>query len=174
MQLRGEEHTVTRNNNAVNELEAVRLRSTDDRRLSRSAPALAQVAEDQIRDLKAAMGETRRDGSPKADGAPGSRRKRHLPDKEFHVRNSLLSSLFFLDHINTIYHVAVMVLIVLVLKTLVTDLVEHGTVNLSMDLIWYSFGGFHRAIIIWLVMMASVLMQYVFFTNWASRRQQMP
>ncbi|KAE8737120.1 hypothetical protein FOCC_FOCC017421 [Frankliniella occidentalis] len=164
--------------------------------------AVAQAAEDQIRDLKATLRETLRDGRPslipdvaasatswpngtarspsssngsaKGAGAPGSPGKRQLRDKEFAIRNSLLTDLFSINHINTIYHVAVMVLIVLVLKTLVTDLVEHGTVNLSMDLIWYSFGGFHRVITIWLVMMASVLMQYVLFTNWASRRQQMP
>ncbi|KAK3920460.1 Sterol O-acyltransferase 1 [Frankliniella fusca] len=238
MQLHGEEHTATHDNNnvVVNELEAVKLRSTGSKilpngRLSPASPkrsgvdtsslrrdsmpqplydrlktltSVAQAAEEQIRDLKAALRETLRDnrpslvpeavsatswpngsarwtpsttstpnGSPKGSPPAGGGGKRQLRDKEFAVRNSVLTDLFAVSHINTIYHVAVMVLIVLVLKTLVQDLVEHGTINMSVGLIWYSFGGFHRVITIWLVMMAGLLLQYAAYAHWAARRHQL-
>ncbi|XP_034232657.1 sterol O-acyltransferase 1-like [Thrips palmi] len=125
-----------------------------------------------------ANGYTSLNGSPKDKGSapasPGKNAKKQLRDKEFAVRNSPLTDLFAVNHISTIYHVAVVVLIILVLKTLVDDLVAHGTINMSVGLIWHCFGGFHRVITIWLVMMLATMVQYVAFTNWAQRRQHFP
>lgn len=45
---------------------------------------------------------------------------------------------------------------------------------MSVGLIWHCFGGFHRVITIWLVMMLATMVQYVAFAHWAQRRQQLP
>lgn len=152
--------------------------------------SVAQTAQDQIRDLQLALRDTLADSQPSAGGpwprsspppspsrsptarSPGGRKQ--LPDKEFVVRNSPLTDLFVVNHIRTIYHVAVVVLIILFLNTLVHDLVTHGSVDMSIGLLWHSFGGFHRVITIWLVMMLAVSVQYVAFTNWAQKRRVLP
>lgn len=236
MQVAGEDSPTSRlghhdNNNLVNSLESVKLRSTGSKHLPNgrlsprersplrrelspgrdSAPmsqavydklktltSVAQSAEEQIRELQACLRDTLRENRPppvaglpespwsgrqhqavnggaKGAGAGGgSPGRRQLRDKVFAVRNSPLTDLFAVSHINTIYHVAVVVLIVLVLKTLVSDLVSHGTINLSVGLLWHCFGGFHRVITIWMVMMVSAMVQYSVFTSWAHRRQQLP
>ena len=114
--------------------------------LSQTLTSVAQAAEDQVRLLQMTLKDTLRDsrppllpettwspvkkgsamtGTPASPASPGGRPSTR--DKEFIVRNSPLTDLFAINHISTIYHVAVVVLIVLVLKTLVDDLVSHGS-----------------------------------------------
>lgn len=50
-----------------------------------------------------------------------------LPEKEFIHRNSLLTDLFEVKHIKTIYDIFIVMLIILMLNTLVHDFVAEGT-----------------------------------------------
>lgn len=50
----------------------------------------------------------------------------HLPEKEFVPCNSMLTDLFEVKHIRTIYHIFIVILIMLLLNTLVHDLVAYG------------------------------------------------
>jgi hypothetical protein len=50
-----------------------------------------------------------------------------LPEKQFLARNSLLTDLFRIKHIRTIYHIFIAMLIILFLNTVIYDLVDTGT-----------------------------------------------
>lgn len=52
--------------------------------------------------------------------------KKRLPEKEFEARNSLLTDLFRVKHIRTIYHIFVVVMFLTFLNTIVHDLVVDG------------------------------------------------
>lgn len=56
------------------------------------------------------------------------RRKKsgQLPEKEFVACNSMLTDLFEVKHIRTIYNIFIVILIMLLLNTLVHDLVAYG------------------------------------------------
>lgn len=49
-----------------------------------------------------------------------------LPEKEFVPCNSMLTDLFEVKHIRTIYNIFIVILIMLLLNTLVHDLVAYG------------------------------------------------
>lgn len=51
---------------------------------------------------------------------------RQLPEKEFVPCNSMLTDLFEVKHIRTIYNIFIVILIMLLLNTLVHDLVAYG------------------------------------------------
>lgn len=53
-------------------------------------------------------------------------RKGHLPDKHFMERNSLLTDLFEVKHIQTIYHIFLAILFGLVVNTGAYDLLHKG------------------------------------------------
>lgn len=50
-----------------------------------------------------------------------------LPQKEFHLRNSILTDLLEVKHISTIYHIFVVGMIMLLINTFIHDLVANGT-----------------------------------------------
>lgn len=49
-----------------------------------------------------------------------------LPEKQFEARNSLLTDLFRVKHIKTIYHIFVVVMLLTFLNTVVHDLAVDG------------------------------------------------
>lgn len=89
-----------------------------------------------------------------------------LPQKTFEPRNSLLTDLFEIKHIKTIYHIFIVILIYLFLNTMVTDFVAEGKINIGLAPIVYGFGGFHIAIGIWCVMQLSTLALFPVFMFW--------
>lgn len=50
-----------------------------------------------------------------------------LPDKQFLMRNSLLTDLFKIKHIKTIYHIFIVILIILFINTAIYDIVDTGS-----------------------------------------------
>lgn len=50
-----------------------------------------------------------------------------LPEKQFLVRNSLLTDLFEIKHIRTIYHIFVVILIIFFIHTTIYDIVDTGS-----------------------------------------------
>ncbi|XP_059470390.1 sterol O-acyltransferase 1 isoform X2 [Neocloeon triangulifer] len=103
---------------------------------------------------------------PARDGA--------LPDKEFLARSSLLTDLFAIKHIRTIYHIFVAILIILLLNTVIYDLADTGRPNFGFGLILWNFGEMKTVIWIWICMMAGTFSLYLFFHFFASNRHKVP
>lgn len=89
-----------------------------------------------------------------------------LPEKVFEPRNSLLTDLFEIKHIKTVYHIFIVILIYLFLNTMVTDFVAEGKINIGLAPIVYGFGGFHIALGIWCIMQLSTLALFPVFMFW--------
>ncbi|XP_024408785.1 sterol O-acyltransferase 1 [Desmodus rotundus] len=88
--------------------------------------------------------------------------------KIFVLRRSLLDELFEVDHIRTIYHMFIALLILFALSTLVVDYIDEGRLVLEFSLMSYAFGQFPVVVYTWLVMFLSVLsVPYFIFQRWA-------
>ncbi|XP_058061643.1 sterol O-acyltransferase 1 [Anopheles bellator] len=105
-------------------------------------------------------------------GRKGARSDGKLPEKEFIARNSLLTDLFEVKHIKTIYHIFVVILIILFLNTVVHDFVDTGSINLGFRPIVAGFGKFHIALMLWSCMQMSTFLLYPCFRLWAGGRER--
>lgn len=90
-----------------------------------------------------------------------------LAEKEFLARNSLLTDLFEVKHIKTIYHIFVVILIIMFLNTVVHDFVDRGSINLGLRPIAAGFGKFHIALLLWSCMQLTVCCVYPCLFIWA-------
>uniref|UniRef100_A0A182JE51 O-acyltransferase n=1 Tax=Anopheles atroparvus TaxID=41427 RepID=A0A182JE51_ANOAO len=102
--------------------------------------------------------------------SPTHRSDGKLAEKEFVARNSLLTDLFEVKHIKTIYHIFIVILIILFLNTVVHDFVDTGSINLGFRPIVAGFGKFHIALMLWFCMQLSTFFLYPLFRVWASGR----
>uniref|UniRef100_A0A671NQR0 O-acyltransferase n=1 Tax=Sinocyclocheilus anshuiensis TaxID=1608454 RepID=A0A671NQR0_9TELE len=88
-----------------------------------------------------------------------------LSDKE----KSKLSDLFEVNHIRTIYHMFIALLILFIFSTLVVDFIDEGRLVLEFDLLVYAFGQFPLVVVTWMCMFLSTLVvPYVLLSVWAS------
>ncbi|XP_058831429.1 sterol O-acyltransferase 1 [Topomyia yanbarensis] len=94
-----------------------------------------------------------------------------LPEKEFLARNSLLTDLFEVKHIKTIYHIFVVILIIMFLNTVVHDFVDRGSINLGLRPIVAGFGKIHIGLLLWGCMQIVALSIYPCYSAWAYIRQ---
>ncbi|XP_062557532.1 sterol O-acyltransferase 1-like [Armigeres subalbatus] len=92
------------------------------------------------------------------------------PDKEFVTRNSLLTDLFEVKHIKTIYYIFVITLIVLFLNTVVYDFIDRGVINFGFRPIVFVFRKFHLSLALWACMQLVVLCVYPAFKLWSKVR----
>ncbi|XP_039312513.1 sterol O-acyltransferase 1 isoform X2 [Solenopsis invicta] len=99
-----------------------------------------------------------------------SSKKDGLPDKEFLARNSLLTDLFEIPHIRTVYNLFMVTLILLLFSTIASDIMEYGTVRAGTKTLQIGFAKFPTCIYIWLLMQTSTFGVYVAFTLWANQR----
>uniref|UniRef100_A0A3P9KUM3 O-acyltransferase n=1 Tax=Oryzias latipes TaxID=8090 RepID=A0A3P9KUM3_ORYLA len=98
----------------------------------------------------------------------GHFRPPHGEGKHFTNRRSLLDELFEVDHIRTIYHMFIALLILFILSTLVVDFIDEGRLVLDFDLLVYAFGQFPLVVCTWICMFLSVfLVPYTLFHLWA-------
>ncbi|KAI1891941.1 hypothetical protein AGOR_G00148890 [Albula goreensis] len=89
--------------------------------------------------------------------------------KLFMIRRSLLDELFEVNHIRTIYHMFIALLILFILSTLVVDFLDQGRLVLDFDLLVYAFGQLPLVVSTWLCMFLSALVvPYGLFHLWAS------
>ncbi|XP_033762380.1 sterol O-acyltransferase 1-like isoform X2 [Pecten maximus] len=103
--------------------------------------------------------------------AEKKRHKGDLPDKVFHMRRSMLTELFEINHIRTIYHIFVAILIVFSLNTFVYDLVNEGRLNLDFRLMQWALGKFPKVMALWVCMQISTLIiVYPMFYYWVVTR----
>ncbi|XP_053549904.1 sterol O-acyltransferase 1 [Bombina bombina] len=88
--------------------------------------------------------------------------------KLFVSRRSLLDELFEVNHIRTIYHMFIALLILFALSTLVVDGLDQGRFVLEFDLLVYAFGKIPIVVSTWLCMFLSALIiPYALFHLWA-------
>ncbi|GFO36109.1 O-acyltransferase [Plakobranchus ocellatus] len=99
------------------------------------------------------------------------KKKGDLPDKVFVTRRSVLTELFEISHIRTIYHIFVAILIVFSLNTILYDVLEKGTFSLNFGMIQWAFGKFPKVMAMWVVMQGSTLLVvYPAFYYWSLYR----
>ncbi|MEE6495778.1 hypothetical protein FKM82_002146 [Ascaphus truei] len=88
--------------------------------------------------------------------------------KLFVSRRSLLDELFEVNHIRTIYHMFIALLILFILSTLVVDCIDEGRLVLEFDLLVYAFGKLPIVVSTWLCMFLSTLiLPYGLLLMWA-------
>ncbi|XP_033476862.1 sterol O-acyltransferase 1 [Epinephelus lanceolatus] len=92
----------------------------------------------------------------------------HGQGKQFVSRRSLLDELFEVNHIRTIYHMFIALLILFILSTLVVDFIDEGRLVLHFDLLVYAFGQLPLVVCTWICMFLSVLLvPYTLFHLWS-------
>ncbi|KAM8890271.1 sterol O-acyltransferase 1 [Synchiropus picturatus] len=92
----------------------------------------------------------------------------HGQGKQFVSRRSLLDELFEVNHIRTIYHMFIALLILFILSTLVVDFIDQGRLVLDFDLLVYAFGQFPLVVCTWICMFLSALVvPYSLFHLWS-------
>lgn len=97
--------------------------------------------------------------------------KDSLPERIFIKRSSLLTEMFKLNHIRTIRHIFISIMIVLALQVIFNDLMEKGTIDLNFDLIRWSFDKFNVVCYTWLYMILSTsCLVYYCFHFWSNDR----
>ncbi|VDO06353.1 unnamed protein product [Rodentolepis nana] len=98
-----------------------------------------------------------------------------LPEKKFRHRNSVLTDLLKIPHIETLYHIFVAVLLIFTLNTLLSDIVETGSVAhiYHLEIVMWTFTGLFKAFHCWFMMFLSTsLVVYMTFTIWSTKRSQ--
>ncbi|KAM4721802.1 sterol O-acyltransferase 1 isoform 2-T2 [Rhinophrynus dorsalis] len=119
--------------------------------------------------LEASSSATFYSGNVEKDG-PKVRGLRPPPEhgKLFVSRRSILDELFEVNHIRTIYHMFIALLILFILSTVVVDCIDKGRLVLEFDLLVYAFGKFPIVICTWLCMFLSALIiPFGIFSMWA-------
>lgn len=90
-----------------------------------------------------------------------------LPEKVFQPRNSLLTDLFEIKHLKTIYHIFIVIFNLLLLNVFISDFADTGSINIGLRPIITGFGGFDYAVCIWTVMQLTTLGIYPVFKAWS-------
>ncbi|XP_063236703.1 sterol O-acyltransferase 2 [Bacillus rossius redtenbacheri] len=95
-------------------------------------------------------------------------------EKHFAPRSSLLTDLFEVKHVRTIYNIFCAVLIAVLVHTAARELVATGTVNLEFELISWNFSKLDKGACIWSAMTLASMAVYPGFRAWAGRRASLP
>ncbi|GAA54866.1 sterol O-acyltransferase [Clonorchis sinensis] len=98
---------------------------------------------------------------------------KELSEKVFRQRESVLTELFELSHIRTVYHMFVAVLVLFSLNIICHDLFggSTGEYNDHVTFFQYAFGGFREVILFWLGMLATTLfVPFLGFLVWCTCR----
>lgn len=90
-----------------------------------------------------------------------------LPEKHYQPRNSMLTDLFEIKHINTIYHIFIVIFNLLLLNVFVSDFADTGKINIGLRPIRSGFKGLHYSLFIWCLMQLTIFSLYPAFRLWA-------
>ncbi|MCI4380481.1 hypothetical protein PGIGA_G00240480 [Pangasianodon gigas] len=123
---------------------------------------------DSLMDESHRLGSSSLSGSsqPLTDRETTKLRSSQGQSKQFVVRRSLLDELFEVNHIRTIYHMFIALLILFILSTLVVDFIDEGRLVLDFDLLVFAFGQFPLVVVSWLCMFVSVLLVPFALLRW--------
>ncbi|XP_033937964.1 sterol O-acyltransferase 2 isoform X1 [Pseudochaenichthys georgianus] len=106
-------------------------------------------------------------GKTTSKSAPRSQRTDD--GKVFVARPSLLDELFEINHIRTIYHMFIAVLLMFGLSTLAVDYIDQGRIVLEFDLLFFAFGKLGTVVWAWAVMFFyTLLVPYLTLVIWGS------
>uniref|UniRef100_A0A674MIN9 O-acyltransferase n=1 Tax=Takifugu rubripes TaxID=31033 RepID=A0A674MIN9_TAKRU len=84
-----------------------------------------------------------------------------------------LIELFEVNHIRTIYHMFIALLILFILSTLVVDFIDEGRLVLDFDLLVFAFGQIPLVVCTWLCMFLSVLVvPFALFHLWSQTQSE--
>lgn len=97
-----------------------------------------------------------------------------LPRKQFLPRNSMLTDLYEIQHIRTMYNVIVAVLIILLVHTAIYDIRTTGSPNFGIGTIKRGFAKLPIVLFVWTLMTCSTFGVYAAFCFWATHREQRP
>lgn len=90
-----------------------------------------------------------------------------LPEKHFQPRNALLTDLFEIKHIKTIYHIFIVIFNLLLLNVSISDFADTGSINIGLRPIITGFGGLNYALMIWAGMQLTIFALFPAFKCWA-------
>jgi sterol O-acyltransferase len=90
-----------------------------------------------------------------------------LPEKQFQPRNALLTDLFEIKHIKTIYHIFIVIFNLLLLNVFVSDFADTGSINIGLRPILTGFGGIEYGLMIWAAMQLTIFAIYPVFKVWS-------
>ncbi|XP_044733733.1 sterol O-acyltransferase 1-like [Chrysoperla carnea] len=90
-----------------------------------------------------------------------------LRDKKFTHRNSLLTDLFAIKHISTIYNIFIVIILFLFLHSAISDYFETGSISFGISTIRISFQGFIPLGGLWICMFVATLFLYSILNIWA-------
>ncbi|KAB5567077.1 hypothetical protein PHYPO_G00228640 [Pangasianodon hypophthalmus] len=123
---------------------------------------------DSLMDESHGLGSSSLSGSsqPLTDRERTKLRSSQGQSKQFVVRRSLLDELFEVNHIRTIYHMFIALLILFILSTLVVDFIDEGRLVLDFDLLVFAFGQFPLVVVSWLCMFVSALLVPFALLRW--------
>ncbi|KAF7259174.1 hypothetical protein EG68_03632 [Paragonimus skrjabini miyazakii] len=100
---------------------------------------------------------------------------KNLPVKVFRQRDSVLTELFQLSHIRTVYHMFIAVLVLFSVNVICNDILgDHTDFNTAhLHFFQYAFGGLREVLLFWIKMKTSTLfIPFLGFLIWCSRRPQ--
>ncbi|CAG0918172.1 unnamed protein product, partial [Notodromas monacha] len=92
-----------------------------------------------------------------------------LPPKQFVLRDSVLTDLFRVSHIRTIYHIFTATLLLIVVQAVFSEISERGSLDLRFEMVWWTFGKFSSVMLIWMSMFSATCALFVVFSFWASQ-----
>ncbi|KAL0268377.1 UNVERIFIED_CONTAM: hypothetical protein PYX00_010345 [Menopon gallinae] len=107
------------------------------------------------------------------ESAQNGEKGSQFQEKNFQIRESLLSALFQVPHIRTIYHIFTAFLINLVINTALHDYVKDGKITVGFRMIYWSFKDLPLGLIIWLGMQLVTLLVYSCFATWGTMRAKL-
>lgn len=90
-----------------------------------------------------------------------------LPEKLFQPRNALLTDLFEIKHIKTIYHIFIVIFNLLLLNVFISDFAATGRINIGLGPIITGFGGINHALLIWSGMQLTIFGIFPVFKLWS-------
>ena len=94
-----------------------------------------------------------------------------LPDRIYITRNSLLTELFKVNHIRTIRHIFISIMIIFALQVIVNDVAQKGKIDLNFHLIQWAFGNFTLVLYTWFYMkFFTACVVYCAFHYWSKSR----
>ncbi|CAH1789986.1 unnamed protein product, partial [Owenia fusiformis] len=93
-----------------------------------------------------------------------------LEEKVFQIRRSVLTELLQINHIRTIYHIFIAIMIIFSLNTMLYDIIEKGYLSLEFEMMLWAFGKLPQVMYLWTCMSISTLAVYPVFNFWANNR----
>ncbi|CAF0883364.1 unnamed protein product [Adineta ricciae] len=137
------------------------------------ASALQRVESDMNAQLSSLKNELEIRGPKSPENPPKKTSNREIKESRVYVpRNSILTDLFEISHIQSVRNVFAAILIILVIQGTLHDLINEGRINLDFKIVFECFAHLHISLFIWLIMqLTTAIAVYMGFYLWACQRR---